>query len=171
VAYIKETAGVNGYTESTIDGPMSKYLFKRKIKEVTTLSHISKEATTKRAGLTFHSGLSRKNTNIMANNDIQMVPKASGKFPQVLGSPKDVVDDRAKSGIYEIQCQTCPAVYYRQTRRSSDERFKEHMSMVRTRAEEKSSEAKHLLNNLGHVITPEDLSLVKRVDRPQQLDA
>jgi hypothetical protein len=58
-----------------------------------------------------------------------------------------------------------------QTRRSIDERFKEHISMVRTRAEEKSSVAKHLLNNPGHVITPEDLSLVKRVDRPQHLDA
>jgi hypothetical protein len=43
--------------------------------------------------------------------------------------------------------------------------------MVRTRAEEKSSVAKHLLNNPGHVITPEDLSLVKMVDRPQHLDA
>jgi hypothetical protein len=30
----------------------------------------------------------------------------SGKLSQVLGSPKDVVDERAKSGIYEIQCQT-----------------------------------------------------------------
>jgi hypothetical protein len=45
------------------------------------------------------------------------------------------------------------------------------MSMVRTRAEEKSSVAKHMLNNPGHVITPENLSLVKSVDRPQHLDA
>jgi hypothetical protein len=43
--------------------------------------------------------------------------------------------------------------------------------MVRTRAKEKSSVAKHLLNNPGHVITLEDLSLVKRVDLPQHLDA
>jgi hypothetical protein len=43
--------------------------------------------------------------------------------------------------------------------------------MVRTRAEEKSSVTEHLLNKPGHVITPEDLSLVKRVDRPQHLDA
>jgi hypothetical protein len=43
--------------------------------------------------------------------------------------------------------------------------------MVRTTAKEKSSVAKHPLNNPGHVITPEDLSLVKKVDRPQYLDA
>jgi hypothetical protein len=90
----------------------------------------------------------------MAKHDIQMVPKASGKLFQVLGSTQDVVDERTKSGIYEIQCQTCPAVYYGQTRRNIDERFKEHMSMVRIRAKEKSSVAKHLLNNPGHVITP-----------------
>jgi hypothetical protein len=61
VAYIKKTARFNGYTITTIDGLMSKHLFKRKIKEVTTLSlsPISKEVTTKRAGLAFHPGLSR----------------------------------------------------------------------------------------------------------------
>jgi hypothetical protein len=70
------------------------------------------------------------------------------------------VDEKAKSDIYEIQYQTCPAVFYGQTRRNFDERFKEHMSMVRTRAGDKSSVVKNLLNNPGHVITPEDISLV-----------
>jgi hypothetical protein len=62
-------------------------------------------------------------------------------------------------------------VYYEQTRRSIDERFKEHLSMVRTRAEEKLSVAKHLLNNPGHMISLKNLSLVKRVDRPPHLHA
>jgi hypothetical protein len=69
MAYIKETAGLNAYTETTIDGLMSQNLFKRKIKEVTTLSPISKEVTTKRAGLTFHPGILRKISNIMAKHD------------------------------------------------------------------------------------------------------
>jgi hypothetical protein len=73
-----------------------------------------------------------------------MVPKASEKLSQVLGSPTDVLDEIRKSGIYEIQCQKCPAVYYGQMRRSIEERFKEHISMVSTRAKEKSSVAKHL---------------------------
>jgi hypothetical protein len=60
VAYIKETAGLNRYTEITIDGLLSKHLFKRKIKKVTPLSPISKEVISKRAGLTFHPGLSSK---------------------------------------------------------------------------------------------------------------
>jgi hypothetical protein len=135
VAYIKETAGFKGYTETTIDGLMSKHIFKRKIKELTTLSHISKEVTTKRADLTFHSRISRKNSNIMAKHDIQMVPMASRKISQVLGSPKNAVDERARYGVYEIQCQTCPAVYYGQTKWSIGERFKEHLSRVRTRSE------------------------------------
>jgi hypothetical protein len=107
VEYIKKTAGLNEYTETTIDGLMSKHLFKRKIKKLTTLSPISKEVT-KRAGLTFHPGISRKISNI-----------ASGKLSQVLGSPQDqdVVDEKAKSGVYEIQYKTCSVVYYEQTRR------------------------------------------------------
>jgi hypothetical protein len=86
--------------------------------ELTTLSPISKEVTTKRPGLRFHLGISRKISNIMAKHAIQMFLTASGKLSQVLGSRKDVVDKRAKSGVYEIQCQTWPAVYYGQTRRS-----------------------------------------------------
>jgi hypothetical protein len=94
----------------------------------------------------------------MAKHDIQMLPKASGKLSQVLGPPKDVVPhvswstiDRRDGGL------------------ANDSRS--IMLMVRTRAEENSSVAKHLLNNAGHVITPEDLSLVKRVDHPQHLNA
>jgi hypothetical protein len=105
VAYIKE------------ERLMSKHLFKRKIKEVTTLSPMNKESTTKLAGLKFHPGLSRKIANTMAKHDIQVVFKAFGKDSQVLGSPKDVVDEKAKSSIYEIKCQTCSVVYYGQTRR------------------------------------------------------
>jgi hypothetical protein len=40
VAYIKETAGLNRYTKTIIDGLLSKHLFKRKIKELTTLSYL-----------------------------------------------------------------------------------------------------------------------------------
>jgi hypothetical protein len=63
----------NGYTDTTIDGLTSIHLFKRKIKEVFTLSLISKEVTTKRAGLRFHPGRLKKISNIMANHDVQMV--------------------------------------------------------------------------------------------------
>jgi hypothetical protein len=101
MAYNKETAGLNVYTDTTIDRLMSKHHFKRKIKEVTTLSPIRKKSKPKRAGLTFHPSLSRKIYNIMAKHNIQMVSKVSGKLFQVLWSPKDVVE-RAKSGIYEI---------------------------------------------------------------------
>jgi hypothetical protein len=103
VAYIKET-------ETTIDGLLSKHLFKRKIKKLTTLSPISKEVTTERAGLPFHPGISRKNSNIMPKHDIQMVPKAPGKLSQVLLSLNDAEDDKEKSDVYEIQCQICSAV-------------------------------------------------------------
>jgi hypothetical protein len=48
--------------------------------KVTTMSPISKEVTTKRAGLTFYTGLSRKIFNIMAKHDIKMAPKVSGTF-------------------------------------------------------------------------------------------
>jgi hypothetical protein len=89
------------------------------------MSPISKEGIIKGTGLTFQLGFSRKIANIMVKDDIQKVLKASGK-------PKNVVDESAK------QCQTCPAVYYGQTRRSIEESFKEHMSMVRTRGQKKS---------------------------------
>jgi hypothetical protein len=117
----RRRAGLNEYTETTIYRLMSKHLFKRKIKEVTTLSPISKAVTTKQAGLTFHLGISRKISNIMATHDIQLVSIASGKLSQVLGSPKDVVDERAKSSIYETQCRVF--------KRNKDEFFRRYVTM------------------------------------------
>jgi GIY-YIG catalytic domain len=67
----------------------------------------------------------------MKQYDIEMVPKASGKLSQVLGSAKDAVDDKAKSGIYKIQCETCPALYIGQTNGNIQERFKEHTAWAR----------------------------------------
>jgi hypothetical protein len=63
VAYIKETEGLNEYTETNIDRLMSEHFFERTIKEITTLSPISREDTTKQAGLMFHLGISRKIAN------------------------------------------------------------------------------------------------------------
>jgi hypothetical protein len=70
--------------KAAIDRLISEILFKRKIKEVATLSPISKGCTTKQTGLMFNPGLSRKIAIIMAKHDIQMVPKASKKRSQVL---------------------------------------------------------------------------------------
>jgi hypothetical protein len=68
------------------------------------LSSISKEGKTKGTGLKFQPRFARKIANIMVKDDIQKVPKASGKLSQVLKTPKNVVNEIAKFSIYKIQC-------------------------------------------------------------------
>jgi GIY-YIG catalytic domain len=164
VSYIKQTAALNGYTEASIDQLLKKHLDKKKIRDLTTLQPIREETPKKRAGLTFTPGLSYKIANVMKRYDIEMVPKASGKLSQVLGSAKGAVDDKTKSGIYKIQCKTCPALYIGQTKRNIQERFNEHTAWARKpEGEMKSSVAKHLIANPSHSITLENLSLEKSV--------
>jgi hypothetical protein len=81
--------------KAAIDRLMSEILCKRKIKEVSTLSPISKDSTTKQTGLMFNPGLSRKIAIIMVKHDIQIVPKASKKHSEVLRWSKDLVDEKA----------------------------------------------------------------------------
>jgi hypothetical protein len=137
-------------------------LVKKKTRYLTTLQAIPEETSKKRAGLTFAPGLSYKIANLMKRYDIEMVPKAkgTGNLSRVLGSAKDAVDDKMKSGIYKIQCETCPALYIGQTKRNIQEQFKEHTAWDRKpEGEMKSSVAKHLITNPSHVITIENLSL------------
>jgi hypothetical protein len=145
-------------------------LDKKKTRDLTTLQPIREETSKKRTGLSFTPGLFYKIASVMKRYDIEMVPKATGKLSQVLGSAKDAVDDKAKS--YKIQCETCPALYIGQTKRHIQERFKEHTVWARKpEGEMTSSVAKHLIANPSHSITSENLSLEKSVQRPYHLDA
>ena len=161
VEYIKETACVNGYSKDIVERLLKKHLRKRQISNITTLSPIEETEKLRWAGLVYHPSLSYKIANVLQKHAIRAAPRTTGKLSQLLGNPKDAIDDHKKSGIYKICCQTCPALYIGQTKRNIGQRFKEHLAHVPKNEVEKSSVAKHLINNPNHVTTSDNISLLR----------
>ena len=83
---------------------------------------------------------------------------------------KDAIEERNRSGIYEIKCQDgCAAEYVGQSRRKIAVRFGEHMAHFRRQETERSSVADHLLEE-GHFTYVLKLKLLRQGNRQEQLD-
>jgi hypothetical protein len=99
-----------------------------------------------------------------------------GKFSDSVGKPKDKIDILEKSGIYQIKCQGCDAVYIGQTRRNATARFKEYLRNIKYNRLELSSVANHVLEqvnepNSNHTINFDKLFLLKEIRKTNQLEA
>jgi hypothetical protein len=97
------------------------------------------------------------------------------KLRDILGNPKDKFEVLEKSGVYQVECTGCDAVYIGQTKRCLKTRFKEHYSSIRLNHPEKSNIARHVLQKINdsqdHTISLDQLTLIKEVRKPSELDA
>ena len=88
-----------------------------------------------------------------------------------LVSVKDKVRKLQKSGIYAIKCGDCGRIYDGQTKRSIEERFREHMQCTRLNQAYKSAVATHMLVDWHSNITITKVTLPKQVHDQRQLNA
>lgn len=100
-----------------------------------------------------------------------MVFSSNFKLRNRLGSTKDRNDNLQKSGIYSVQCGDCDKIYYGQTRRNIDTRFKEHSASIKFNKHRASALAAHVLQSNHFNVTKENLSLVKQVNDNRRLNA
>lgn len=80
-----------------------------------------------------------------------------------INNPKQKIPHTEKSGIYQISCEDCNAIYIGQTKRKISIRFKEHISYSRLKQKEKSKLAEHLITK-NHSTTINNLKLIKTVE-------
>jgi hypothetical protein len=112
---------------------------------------------------------------LFSKHGVRLAYTNDKKLKNHLGSPKNPVPECQKSGIYQVSCSGCQAVYVGQTRRNNQTRYKEHMAHIR-RSPEKSSVASHVVDNINdsrteHVIPIDSLRLLKEVRQRGKLDA
>ena len=93
------------------------------------------------------------------------------KLQSLLGSTKNKTDNLKKSGVYTIKCQVCERVYYGQTKRSLEERFKEHWQCVRLNQPQRSALASHVIIDGHEGVDKSCLQLLKQVNDERKLDA
>ncbi|XP_050524101.1 uncharacterized protein LOC126895864 [Daktulosphaira vitifoliae] len=163
---IKEIAKFNGYNENIILKLVRKQKWKKERRAASTLSSEGEQKVI-RSPILFYPGISNGLTKIFKNFGITLVTSKSNNLRDLLGNPKDKVDEGGKSGIYKIQCESCNKCYVGQTKRNIGVRFKEHLRNIKNQEVEKSPVAEHLLTHNHSIKT---IKLIKNVNNYKELN-
>lgn len=106
----------------------------------------------------------------LKHHGFKTVYKSSNTLKDRLCSLKDKVPKEDLSGIYEIPCKSCPAVYIGQTRRKFKTRLREHRNAVENQRAHDSSVAAHT-TELNHSVNWDHAKLKKCVRKVSHLNA
>ncbi|XP_062704621.1 uncharacterized protein LOC134286935 [Aedes albopictus] len=151
-----------------VDKILRKHERKKHRRNATTLKPEKEEV--KRISLPFYPKISNPIHATLEHHGYQVVYKSSNTLKDLLCNLKDKVPADEKSGIYQIPCQNCPAVYIGQTRRKFKIRLREHKHAVENKRTNESSVAVHT-THLDHAADWENAKLVKNVRKSTQLNA
>jgi predicted GIY-YIG superfamily endonuclease len=146
---IKQIAKINGYGKTFVDRLNKKHIKKENLRRLTTLTQNRSDESTTRATISFYPGMTNQLQRIFYKHKIKLVFSNKDKLSDGLGNSKDKIDILEKSGIYQIKCQGCDAVYIGQTRRNATTRFKKHFRNIRYNRPQLSSVANHILEHVN----------------------
>lgn len=174
---IKQIASINGYTEQLINELVNAHKRKRELRDHTTLSLINEENSSLNqseslvwAGFNYNHEILPKIRPILNRFNIKISECSRGKLMNIIGGSKDKIPAINQSGIYSIKCNCCDKIYIGQSKRAVIKRYKEHRYHTNCNDAEKSSVAKHMIEN-GHCFDQSGLKLIKRVDDFYKLNA
>lgn len=165
---IKTIATANGYKPQIIDKLVRSRTKIKQRRELTTLKP-SQEDNNRRFKINYVNGLTQKLKAEWRKYNIELIETASLKLGNMLGNTKSKTEKTQKAGIYSIKCSSCDLVYIGQTRRTIEQRFKEHMQCIKNNKTEQSALAKHAADT-GHQFTVDFLELIKEVRDNRLLD-
>ncbi|XP_055589843.1 uncharacterized protein LOC129742024 [Uranotaenia lowii] len=138
---ILSAANLNGYDKEFVHKILRKHERKKFRNNATTFKPEKEES--QRVSLLFFPPLTNDIRKILSNHGLKVAYKSSNTLKDRLVSLKDKVPPEERSGIYEIPCETSPAVYIGQTRRKFKTRIKEHKNAVDNNKTNESSVAAH----------------------------
>jgi len=143
---------------------------RKQIQRKTQMNTINNSNYNKWATFTYHSSKVRKITNIFKQTDIKIAFKSKNTLQQ-LTKPKihNTTQDRDKSGIYKLTCNTFNRAYIGQTSRNLTLRYREHIRYIKNNHPQ-SAYALHILQNI-HEYGPlkDTMSLLKPIYKTSKL--
>ncbi|XP_053698740.1 uncharacterized protein LOC128745687 [Sabethes cyaneus] len=157
---IQKAAELNGYDKKFVDKIIRKHLRKKQRHDTTTLQPEREEV--QRISLPFYPKVTNHIRKVLKRHGFHVVHKSGNALQELLNNQKDKVPPDERSGIYEIPCQDCPAVYIGQTRRKFKIRLKEHRKAVENERPNDSSVALHSICS-KHNINWGNAKLLKNV--------
>ncbi|XP_053692022.1 uncharacterized protein LOC128740504 [Sabethes cyaneus] len=165
---IHKIAGQNGYDSNFVNKILRKHERKRHRQNATTLQPDSDEKV--RISLPFYPIITNSIKNILHQHGFATAFKSSCTLREMLCNLKDKIPLEEQSGIYQIPCQDCPAIYIGQTRRKFKIRLREHRKAVEHSRSCDSSVAAHS-EELRHKINWESAKLFKTIKKVSLLNA
>lgn len=168
INYIKNVAKYNGYETKIVDNMLTKALKRNEKKKRTKLEPI--KVKKKWVSATYTKQYKDVKKTFQKNAELMVSFKAKNKIKNILGNPKTKLENTSKSGIYQIQCDSCEMKYVGQTKRNIKTRFKEHTSHITHNRPEKSAIAKHCLET-DHTISINNTKLLKNITKSNELNA
>lgn len=172
--YIKEVANVNGYNEKMVDDIIHKHSMKLKRNNTSTFfsdSALQSQTNIKRVAMCYAPEVTNNIKNKFREHDMDLVFSNNKKLKNSLGSTKDKIDDKKKSGVYTIECGDCNRLYIGLSKRSIETRFKEHSSHIKNNRPSRSAVAAHVLHNNHFSVSVNSLKLKKHITDERKLDA
>ncbi|XP_062703896.1 uncharacterized protein LOC134286309 [Aedes albopictus] len=159
---IYSAAEVNGYDKPFVDKIIRKHKRKTQRNSITTLQPDTKEV--KRVSLPFYPKITNPIKTTLHRQGLHVVHKSENTLRDLLCNLKDKVPPDEQSGIYQIPCKDCPAVYIGQTRRKVKVRIREHKNAVVSKKSNESSVAAHTVET-DHEIDWGSAKIVKTTKR------
>lgn len=138
---IKQISINNGYNPNMIDTILTKKQFKKAISLVYPENH--NKRNTYRT-ISYMGKLSNKVMKHYKKHNINIAFRTTNTLGKFIKNNKTKTKKEQKSGIYQLNCGTCPKIYIGQTGRSFYKRIKEHKDCYRLQTNN-SHYAKHLL--------------------------
>lgn len=177
--YIVNMAVINGYRREVVESISRKHERRIILKSLTTLQSEHRETMRKitdRAGndvmrtvvLPHFAPLTNPIKKVLKRNNINVCFKNRRTLRDIIGGLKKKTGMMEKSGIYRIPCQNCEMQYCGQTKRRLETRDKEHARAVKNRQREKSSVAKHCVDERHR---KGEMELMIQVKDHNELDA
>ncbi|XP_062703509.1 uncharacterized protein LOC134290468 [Aedes albopictus] len=165
---IFKAAEINGYDKGFVDKILQKHKRKKRRQNITTLQPATEEV--KRISLPFYPKVTNPIKNTLRRQGLHVVHKSDNTLRDLLCNLKDKVPPEEQSGIYQVPCNDCPAVYIGQTRRKVKVRLKEHKNAVETNKPNESGVAAHTVAST-HSIDWKNAKLIKAVRKASHLNA
>ncbi|XP_055590415.1 uncharacterized protein LOC129742532 [Uranotaenia lowii] len=159
---------VNGNDNDFVLKILHKHARKKHRSDATTLTPDKEES--QRVSLPFYPKLTNGISQILLQHGLKTAYKSGNTLKDRLVSLNDKIPEEDRSGIYEIPCSSCPAIYIGQTRRKFKVRLKEHKNAVENGRINESSVAAHR-TEFDHSVDWKKVKFRKSVRKTSHLNA
>ena len=165
---IKTIAQNNGYNAKLIDKLVKNKKHKNILKEFYSHNSDNNKNDKKWFSVNYVSGISNKISNSLNKLDINCIAVNKNNLAKYLVNNKEKGNINTKSGIYQINCNDCDAIYIGQTGRCLQTRIKEHRHQI-LHNQRKTGFAEHCIDH-NHYFTNDRVKLLNNIQKGRHMN-